>query len=219
MHFKPKGLLYLLSCYSWLKQKSLLTWAEPPRLDQITRSLPAQFDQNNSECTFSRWQLPLSKTIFHFVSIKQFHPYPFPPLSCILLLLKTKSPKIASWPGILTSDKETRTKVVLARKLGKQGLGSTPDVGWEWGLLLLAKVTLGTLQPSLGKHFLVPCGAPVLALLSHFWVKIRAPCDQTFIVGLDLTCSLFRGLNSDDFIFFRTLSSPSGCRLAYLKFA
>ena len=38
--------------------------------------------------------------------------------------------------------------------------------------------TLGTLQPSLGKHFLVPCGAPVLALLSHFfgnfWVIIRA---------------------------------------------
>ena len=38
---------------------------------------------------------------------------------------KTKLPKIASWPGILDSDKGTRTKVVLARKIGKQGLGST----------------------------------------------------------------------------------------------
>ena len=47
-----------------------------------------------------------------------FHPSTFPYLSCKLLLVKTKSPKIASWPGILTSDKETRTKVVLARKLG-----------------------------------------------------------------------------------------------------
>ena len=55
-----------------------------------------------------------------------FHPSTFPYLSCKLLLEKTKSPKIASWPGILTSDKETRTKVVLARKLGKQGLGSSP---------------------------------------------------------------------------------------------
>ena len=67
-----------------------------------------------------------------------FHPSTFPYLSCKLLLVKTKSPKIASWPGILTSDKETRTKVVLARKLGKQGLGSTPDIdevlGWAHGM-------------------------------------------------------------------------------------
>merc|ERR1712090_130556 len=98
--------------------------------DQITRSLLAQFDQNISECTFSRWQLPLSKTIFHFVGFSMKHCFihllSLPPLSCMLLLLKTKSPKIASWPGILTSDKETRTKVVLARKLGKQGLGNSP---------------------------------------------------------------------------------------------
>ena len=46
----------------------------------------------------------------------------------MLLLLKRKSPKIASLPGFLTSDKDSRTKVVLARKLGKQGLGSTPGL-------------------------------------------------------------------------------------------
>ena len=45
-----------------------------------------------------------------------------------LQLFKTKSPKVASWPGILVSHKETRTKVVLARKLGKQGHGSSPDL-------------------------------------------------------------------------------------------
>jgi hypothetical protein len=47
--------------------------------------------------------------------------------SFLLQLFKTKSPKIASWPGILVSHKETRTKVVLARKLGKQGHGSSPE--------------------------------------------------------------------------------------------
>ena len=31
-----------------------------------------------------------------------------------------------------------------------------------------------TSRPSLGKNFGVPCGTPVLALLSDFWVKIRA---------------------------------------------
>ena len=31
-----------------------------------------------------------------------------------------------------------------------------------------------TSRPSLGKFFGVPCGTPVLALLSDFWVKIRA---------------------------------------------
>ena len=36
-------------------------------------------------------------------------------------IVQTKSPKIAFWPGILGSHKETRTKVVLARKVGKQG--------------------------------------------------------------------------------------------------
>ena len=40
----------------------------------------------------------------------------------------TKSPKIASWPGILVSHKETRTKVVLARKVGKQGHGSSLEL-------------------------------------------------------------------------------------------
>ena len=37
-------------------------------------------------------------------------------------------PKIASWPGFLASGKDSRTKVVLARILGKQGHGSTPDL-------------------------------------------------------------------------------------------
>ena len=46
--------------------------------------------------------------------------------SFLLQLFKTKSPKIASWPGILVCHKETRIKVVLARKLGKQGHGSSP---------------------------------------------------------------------------------------------
>ena len=27
------------------------------------------------------------------------------------------------------------------------------------------------------EFFLVPCSTPVLALLGHFWVNIRAPCD------------------------------------------
>ena len=51
--------------------------------------------------------------------------------------VKDKIPKKASWPGFLASGKDSRTKVVLARKLGKQGLGSTPatigeymSVGW-----------------------------------------------------------------------------------------
>ena len=34
--------------------------------------------------------------------------------------------KIASLPGFLASGKDSRTKVVLARKLEKQGLGTTP---------------------------------------------------------------------------------------------
>ena len=45
-----------------------------------------------------------------------------------LLLLKTKSSKIASWPGFLASGKDSRTKVALARKLEKQGLGTTPGL-------------------------------------------------------------------------------------------
>ena len=40
--------------------------------------------------------------------------------------VKDKIPKKASWPGFLASGKDSRTKVVLARKLEKQGLGSTP---------------------------------------------------------------------------------------------
>ena len=38
-----------------------------------------------------------------------------------------ENPKKASWPGFLASGKDSRTKVVLARKIGKQGLGGTPD--------------------------------------------------------------------------------------------
>ena len=41
--------------------------------------------------------------------------------------VKDKIPKKASWPGFLASGKDSRTKVVLARKLEKQGLGSTPE--------------------------------------------------------------------------------------------
>ena len=43
--------------------------------------------------------------------------------------VKDKIPKKASWPGFLASGKDSRTKVVLARKLEKQGLGSTPVQG------------------------------------------------------------------------------------------
>ena len=38
----------------------------------------------------------------------------------------TKSPKIATWPGFLALARITRTKVVLARTLEKQGSRSTP---------------------------------------------------------------------------------------------
>ena len=48
-----------------------------------------------------------------------------------LLLLKTKFPKLASWSGVLASGKGSRTKVVLARKLEKQGLCSTPEDKWQ----------------------------------------------------------------------------------------
>ena len=42
--------------------------------------------------------------------------------------VKDKIPqKKASWPGFVASGKDSRTKVVLARKLEKQGLGSTPE--------------------------------------------------------------------------------------------
>ena len=40
--------------------------------------------------------------------------------------IKDKIPKKASWPGFLASGKDSRTKVVLARKLEKQGLGCSP---------------------------------------------------------------------------------------------
>ena len=45
-------------------------------------------------------------------------------LSRVLLSL---SPKIASWPRFLASDKDSRTKVVLARNLEKQGNSSIPE--------------------------------------------------------------------------------------------
>ena len=41
--------------------------------------------------------------------------------------VQDKIPQKASWPGFLASGKDSRTKVVLARKLEKQGLGSIPD--------------------------------------------------------------------------------------------
>ena len=40
--------------------------------------------------------------------------------------VQENNPQKASWPGFLASGKDSRTKVVLARKLEKQGLGSTP---------------------------------------------------------------------------------------------
>ena len=40
--------------------------------------------------------------------------------------VKDKIPQKLSWPGFLASAKDSRTKVVLARKLEKQGFGSTP---------------------------------------------------------------------------------------------
>ena len=40
--------------------------------------------------------------------------------------VKDKIPQKLSWPGFLASGKDSRTKGVLARKLEKQGLGSTP---------------------------------------------------------------------------------------------
>ena len=41
-----------------------------------------------------------------------------------------------------------------------------------------------------------------LALILNYTVILTPSCDQTFRDGLDLTCSLFWGLNSDDFPFF-----------------
>ena len=49
------------------------------------------------------------------------------------------------------------------------------------------------------------------------WVKIRAPCDQTFRDGLDLTCSQFQGLNFDDFPFFGTSVALLEAELAPFK--
>ena len=51
--------------------------------------------------------------------------------------VKDKIPKKASWPGFLASGKDSRTKVVLARKIGKQGLGGTPGVHCPAHSLLL----------------------------------------------------------------------------------
>ena len=48
--------------------------------------------------------------------------------------VKDKIPKKASWPGFLASGKDSRTKVFLARKLGKQGLGSTPVTAHTWAV-------------------------------------------------------------------------------------
>ena len=47
----------------------------------------------------------------------------------------------------------------------------------------------------------------------NFWQSLTLSCDQTFRDGLNLTWSSFWGLNSDDFPFFKTLSSPSGSRV------
>ena len=52
--------------------------------------------------------------------------------------VKDKIPKKASWPGFLASRKDSRTKVILARKLEKQGLGSTP-VGYNLAISLEIK--------------------------------------------------------------------------------
>ena len=61
--------------------------------------------------------------------------------------VKDKIPKKASWPGLLASGKDSRTKVVLARKLGKQGLGSSPVL---YSLILLSSIHLSNLY--VNKH-------------------------------------------------------------------
>ena len=53
--------------------------------------------------------------------------------------------------------------------------------------------------------------------LTHFLncaVFLTTSCEQTFRVGLDLTCSSSRGLNFEDFPFFYFLNWTSGSRVS-----
>ena len=66
---------------------------------------------------------------------------------------------MASWPGVLVSHKETRPKVVLARKLGKQGHGSSPNYTPPLGRVLLQ--ALGTtLFPCISVQTIRICFTP-----------------------------------------------------------
>ena len=51
-------------------------------------------------------------------------------------------------------------------------------------------------------------------ILTIFGWRLEPSCDHTLGAGLDLTCSSFRGLNSDDFPFFYFLSRPSRSRVS-----
>ena len=64
--------------------------------------------------------------------------------------VKDKIPKKASWPGFLASGKDSRTKVVLARKLEKQGLGSTPALHhlYSWHTVRGVLISQGVGHPS-----------------------------------------------------------------------
>ena len=56
-----------------------------------------------------------------------------------------------------------------------------------------------------------------LTHFSNFDVILTPSCDQTFMVGLDLTCSSFRGLNFDDFPFFCFHNRTSRSRVSLIQ--
>ena len=66
-----------------------------------------------------------------------------------------------------------------------------------------------TLEKFLESH-LTPVFWPHWAI---FEVRIKPSCDYTFKAGPDLTCSSFRGLNSDNFPFFWILYCSSRTRV------
>ena len=49
--------------------------------------------------------------------------------------------------------------------------------------------------------------------IAIFGWQIEPSCDQTFRIGLDLSCSSSRGLNFDDFPFFYFLERTSGSQV------
>ena len=54
-------------------------------------------------------------------------------------------------------------------------------------------------------------------ILTIFGWRLEPSCDHTLGAGLDLTCSSFRGLNSDDFPFFISSLGPLEAELAPFK--